>query len=126
MHFQEQLASLHQLTNLSANAIPFQPQAALPTSKLVGAARGFQEQERDGAMADFSPPHGTKGFPLGRLPSPIHYQYHQSSDDGGLTTDESTSESISHKKRQRGRGSKGNKSGKSDNCLLYTSDAADE
>ena len=99
LHFQEHLASMHQLTNLSATAVPFQPQAALPTSRPVGAARGFQEQERDGATADFSPPHETKGIPSGGLPSPIHYQYHQSSDDGGLTTDGSTSESTSHKKK---------------------------
>ena len=33
LHFQERLASMHQFTNLSANAIPFQPQAALPTPR---------------------------------------------------------------------------------------------
>ena len=43
LHFQEQLASMHQFTNLSANAAPFQLQAALPTSRLAGAARGLQE-----------------------------------------------------------------------------------
>ena len=43
LHFQEQLASMHQFTNLSANAIPFQPQAALPTPRLVGVAGGLQE-----------------------------------------------------------------------------------
>ena len=43
LHFQERLASKHQFTNLSANAIPFQPQAALQTPKLAGAARGLQE-----------------------------------------------------------------------------------
>ena len=43
LHFQEQLASMHQFTNLSANAIPFQPQAALPTPRLAGAAGGLQE-----------------------------------------------------------------------------------
>ena len=35
LHFQEWLASMHQFSNLSANAIPFQPQA--------GAAGGLQE-----------------------------------------------------------------------------------
>ena len=43
LHFQDRLASMHQFTNISANAIPFQPQAALPTPRLAGAARGLQE-----------------------------------------------------------------------------------
>ena len=38
LHFQECLASMHQFTNLSANAIP-----ALPTPRLAGAAGGLQE-----------------------------------------------------------------------------------
>ena len=105
---------MHQLTNLSANAVPFQPQAAGPTSWLVGTAGGLQEQERDGATSDFSPPHRIVGYLLGRLPSPTRYQYLQTSDDGGLTTDGSATELTSHKKRQRSRGSKGSRSGKSD------------
>ena len=43
LYFQERLASMHQLTNLSANAIPFQPQAALPTPRPTGVARGLPE-----------------------------------------------------------------------------------
>ena len=43
LHFQERLASMHQFTNLSANAIPFQPQAALPTPRLAGVAGGLLE-----------------------------------------------------------------------------------
>ena len=43
LHFQEWLASMHQFTNLSPNAIPFQPQAALPTPRLACAAGGLQE-----------------------------------------------------------------------------------
>ena len=43
LHFQEWLASMHQFTNLSANAVPFQPQAALPTPRPAGAAGGLQE-----------------------------------------------------------------------------------
>ena len=43
LHFQERLASMHQFTNLSANAIPFQPQTALLTPRLAGAAGGLQE-----------------------------------------------------------------------------------
>ena len=43
LHFQEWLASMHQFTNLSANAVPFQLQAALPTPRLAGVAGGLQE-----------------------------------------------------------------------------------
>ena len=43
LHFQEWLASMHQFSNLSANAIPFQPQAALPTPRLAGVAGGLPE-----------------------------------------------------------------------------------
>ena len=67
-----------------------------------------------GATTDFSPPRRIIGSPLNRLPSPTHYQHLQTSDDGDLTTNESTAELTSHKKRQRSRGSKGSKSGKSD------------
>ena len=97
LHFQEQLASLHQFSNLSANAIPFQPQAALPTPRLASAARGLQEQERDGATSDFSPPRKTTGSPLNRLPSPARYLHLSTSDDGDLTTDGSTAELTSQK-----------------------------
>ena len=114
LHFQEQLASMHQFSNLSANAIPFQPHAALPTPRLAGVARGLQEQERGGATSDFCPPHRTTGFPLNRLPSPACYPHLQTSDDGDLTTDGSAAESTSYKKRQRSRGTKGSQSGKSD------------
>ena len=98
MHFQEQLVSMHQFTNLPANAIPFQLQVALPTPRLAGADRGLQEQQRDGSPTDFSPPHRIIGSPLNRLPSPTRYQHLQTSDDGDLTTDGSTTEFTSHKK----------------------------
>ena len=48
LHFQEQLASMHQFTNLSATAVPFQLQAALPTPRLVGAARVFRNEREMG------------------------------------------------------------------------------
>ena len=113
LHFQERLASMHQFTNLSANAIPFQPQAALPTPRLAGAPGGLQERARDGATSDFSPPHRTTGSPLNRLPSPTRYPHLQTSDDGDPTTDGSAAEFTSYKKRQRRRGSKGSRSGES-------------
>ena len=90
---------MHQFTNLSANAIPFQPQAALPTPRLAGVAGGLQERERDGATSDFSPPHRTTGSPLSRLPSPARYPHLQTSYDGDLTTDGSAAEFTSYKKR---------------------------
>ena len=99
LHFQERLASMHQFTNLSATAIPFQLQAALPTPRLPGEAGGLQEQERDGATTDFCPPRRIIGSPLNRLPSPTCYQHLQTSDDGDLTMDGSTAELTSHKKR---------------------------
>ena len=43
MHFQERLASMHQFSNLSANAIPFQLQVALPTRRPAGVAGGLLE-----------------------------------------------------------------------------------
>ena len=43
LHFQERLASMHQFSNLLANAVPFQPQAALPTPRPAGVARGLLE-----------------------------------------------------------------------------------
>ena len=120
LHFQERLDSMHQFSNLSANAIPFQPQAALPTPRPAGVARGLPERERDGATSDFSPPRRTSGFPLNRLSSPTHYSHLPTSDDGGLTTDGSAAEFTSYKKRRRSRGSKGSRSGKIDGS---TSDA---
>ena len=38
LYFQEQLASLHQPSGLSATAAPFQPRATLPTPRLAEAA----------------------------------------------------------------------------------------
>ena len=114
LQFQEWLASMHQFSNLSANVIPFQPQAALPAPRLAGVARGLPERGRDGASSDFSPPHRTSGSPVNRLSSPTHYLHLQSSDDGGLTMDGSAAEFTSYKKRQRNRGSKSSRSSKSD------------
>ena len=38
LHFQEQLASLHQPSHLSATAAPFQPQVTLPTLRVAEVA----------------------------------------------------------------------------------------
>ena len=86
----------------------------MPTPRPAGVTGGLQEQERDGATSDFSPPCRTTGSPLNRLSSPAHYPHLQTSDDGGLTTDGSAAEFGSYKKSQRSRGGKGSRSGKSD------------
>ena len=105
---------MHQFSNLSANAIPFQPQAALPAPRPAGVAGGLPEQGRDGASSDFSPSHRTSGSPLNRISSPACYPPLQSLDDGGLTTDGSATNLTSYKKRQRSRGSKGSWGSKSE------------
>ena len=94
---------------LSSRRLPCQPLGWLVQPEVFR-----NERERDWATTDFSPPHRIIGSPLNRLPSPAHYQHLQTSDDGDLTTDGSTAEFTSHKKRQRSRGSKGSRSGKSD------------
>ena len=99
LQFQERLASMHQFSNLSANAIPFQLQAALPTPRPAGVAGGLPERGRDGASSDFSPPRRTSGSPWNKLSSPAHYPPLQSLDDGGLTTDGSATDLTSYKKR---------------------------
>ena len=43
LHFQERFASMHQSSNLSANAFPFQLQAALPTPRPARVGRGLLE-----------------------------------------------------------------------------------
>ena len=55
LHYQEQLTSMHQFSNLSYAAVPFQPQAALPAPRLFNAAPGCQELEKGGPMAGPSP-----------------------------------------------------------------------
>ena len=109
LQLQEWLASVHQFSNLSANTVPFQPQAALPTPRPAGMTGGLPERGRDGASSDFS-----SGSPLNRLPSPACYPPLQSSDDGGLTTDGSAADLTSYKKRRRSRASKGSRSSKSE------------
>ena len=86
LHFQEHLTSMHQFTNLSATAAPFQPGPTSPTPRLTSVARGSPGLERD-----FSPPRRTMGSPLSGIPSS------HTSDNGGLTTNGSTTEATSHR-----------------------------
>ena len=114
LHFQEQLASMHQFSNLSAMAVPFQPQATLPTPRLADAARGCQEPERDRPAADLSPLQRTVSSFRDRSPSPAHHPHSQASDDGDLTADGNSTDYTSCRKKRRSRGSRSSQAGRSD------------
>ena len=45
---------MHQFSILSATAVPFQPQATLPTPRLADAARDRQGPESDRSAANLS------------------------------------------------------------------------
>ena len=114
LYFQGQLASMHQFSNLSATAVPFQPQATLPTPRLADAARGHQEPESDRSAADLSPLQRTVGSFRDRLPSPSHHPHSQASDDGDLTTNGNSTDYTSRRKKRRSRGSRSSQAGRSD------------
>ena len=121
MHFQEQLTSMHQFSNLSVTAVPFQPRATLPTPRLDDAARSCQEPERDGSATDFSPPCKNLGSLIDRLPSSACHQHLQASDDRDLTTDGSSTDYLSHRKKCRSRGSRSSQNGRSDKSTSNSS-----
>ena len=56
LHFQERLASMHQFTNLSANAIPFHLQAALPTLGWLVQQEVFRNKREMGPQLTFPHP----------------------------------------------------------------------
>ena len=114
MHFQEQLALMHQFSNLSAMAAPFQPQATLPTLRLADAARGCQEPERDRSAADLFPLQRTVGSFRDRSSSPVHHPHSKVSNDEDLTTDGNSTDYTSHRKKCRSRGSRSSQAGRSD------------
>ena len=95
-------------------AVPFQPQATLPTPRLADAARGRQEPKRDRSAADLSPLQRTVGSFRDRSPSPAHHPHSQASDDGHLTTDGNSTDYMSHRKKHRSRGSRSSQAGRSD------------
>ena len=70
LYYQEQLASMHQYSHFSATAIPFQPQATLPTPRLNDTSRGHQEPKSGKSATDLSQPQGTANPFRGRSPSP--------------------------------------------------------
>ena len=81
LYFQEQLASLHQPSGLSATAAPFQPWAALPMPRLAEAASDLHEQEGSEPKAGFSPSCHSTTSSIGKVPSPAQGPYPQTSDD---------------------------------------------
>ena len=105
---------MHQFSNLSATAVPFQPQATLPTPRLANAARDHQEPESDRSAADLSPLRRTVGSFRDRSPSPAHHPHSQLSDDGDLTTDGNSTDYTSRRKKHRSRGSRSSQAGRSD------------
>ena len=105
---------MHQFSNLSAMAVPFLPQATLPTPRLADAARGRQEPESDRSAADLSPLQSTVGSFRDRSPSPAHHPHSQASDDRDLTTDGNSTDYTSRRKKRRSRGSRSSQAGRSD------------
>ena len=61
---------MHQYSHFSATAIPFQPQASLPTPRLNDTSRGHQEPKSDKSATDLSQPQGTANPFRGRSPLP--------------------------------------------------------
>ena len=94
-------------------AVPFQPQATLPTPRLTDAARGCQEPKRDRSAADLSLLQGTVGSLRDRSPSPAHHPHSQASDDGDLTTNGNSTDYTSRRKKHRSRGSRSSQAGRS-------------
>ena len=95
-------------------AVPFQPQATLSTPRLADAARGCQEPRRDRSAADLSPLQRTVGSFRDRSPSPVHHPHSQASDDRDLTTDGSSTDYTSCRKKRMSRGSRSSQAGRSD------------
>ena len=101
LHHREQLASMHHLSNLSATAVPFQPRAILPTPRLVDRAQGHQESERDGSLMGSSLLLKVVNSFRDRSPSLGSHSPSQASDEGDLTTDGSSTDGTSHRKKRR-------------------------
>ena len=114
LYFQGQLASLHQSSHFSATAVPFQPQATLPTSRLTDASRGCQEPKSGRSAADLSLPQGTASPFRVSSPSPAPHPLSQASDDGDLTTDGNSTDYTSCRKKCKSRGSRSSQAGRRD------------
>ena len=111
-YFQEQLASLHQPSGLSATAAPFQPRAAIPMPRLAEMASDQHKQERSRPKAGLSPSCRSTTSSVGKVPSPIRGPYPQTSDDD-TTSEIGLMDPSSRKKGRRSRGNRGSRSGES-------------
>ena len=107
LHYQEQLASMHPFSNLSSPAIPFQPQSTLPISGLAPVTSGRQGSERGGP----SPSQQVKNPSRDRTSSLGSHSPSQPSDEGDLTTDGSSTEGTSCRRRCRSRSSRNGQAG---------------
>ena len=111
-YFQEQLASLHQPSGLSATAAPFQPRAAIPMPRLAEMASDQHKQERSRPKAGLSPSCRSTTSSVGKVPSPIRGPYPQTSDDD-TTSEVGLMDPSSRKKGRKSRGNRGSRSGES-------------
>ena len=105
-YFQEQLAPLHQLSGLSVNAAPFQPQAIMSMPRLAERPSNQPEAERRGPKAGLSPSHRSTTSSVGKIPSPIRSPFPQTSDDDA-TSDVGLVDPSSHRKEKRSHGNRG-------------------
>ena len=112
LHYQEQLASMHPYSNLSSTAIPFQPQSTLPVSGLTPATPGCQGLEKGGPMIGSPPSQQVKNPSRDRISSLGNHSPSQPSDEGDLTTDGSSTEDTSHRRKRRSRGSRNGQAGR--------------
>ena len=76
-YFQERFAPMHQPSGLSVNAAPFQPRAAMPTSRPAEMPRDPPEAERKGSQDGRSPPGRTTTSLVGKIPSPVGVPTHR-------------------------------------------------
>ena len=98
-YYQDRLASLHQLSGLSATAAPFQPRAT-PPPRSAEMASDQHKPERSRPKAGLSPSCRSTTSAVGKVPSPIRGPYPQTSDDDA-TSDVGLMDPSSCKKREK-------------------------
>ena len=111
-YFQERFAPLHQPSGLSVNAASFQPQAAVPMSRLAEMPSDQPEAERRGPKDGLPPSRCSTTSSVGKIPSPIRGPYPQTSEDD-VTSDVGLVDPSSRRKGKRSRDNRGGRSGES-------------
>ena len=101
---------MHQPSGLSINAVPFQPRATMPASRLAEVPRDRPGARTKGSLNGRSPPGGPTTSSVGEVPSPRGGPYPPTSDDD-VTSDGGLVNPSSHRKGRRSRGSRGTRSG---------------